>query len=411
MKIAFIVSSFPALSETFILNQIVGLIDCKHDLYIFASNKLGDSKIYSDVMRYDFLSRTYYWHMPASKILRVIKAIRLILTNFHRDPLAILKSLNVIKYGKEALSLYLLYAVIPFLGRRSFDIIHCHFGPNGRLGVLLREIGVIKGKIITTFHGYDVNVINEPAQYAKLFYQGDLFTVNTNFTKRKVMELGGNPKKILKLPVGLSLDKFIFKEKSIEPGGEIRILTVARLVEKKGLCYSIRAVAKIIRKYSSYNLKYRIAGEGPLESNLKSLISELEILDSVQLLGPCGQDEVRRLYQQSHIFLLSSVTANNGDREGQGLVLQEAQAMGLPIVSTLHNGIPEGVLDGKSGFLVPEKDVNALAEKLGYLIEHPEIWPEMGRAGRRFVEENYDINKLNDQLVEIYRNLLDGELP
>jgi colanic acid/amylovoran biosynthesis glycosyltransferase len=118
------------------------------------------------------------------------------------------------------------------------------------------------------------------------------------------------------------------------------------------------------------------------------------------------QDEVRELYADSHIFILSSVTAANGDREGQGLVLQEAQAMGLPVLSTLHNGIPDGVLDGESGFLVPEKDADALAEKLTYLIENPENWPEMGLAGRKFVEERYDINKLNDRLVKIYEQIL-----
>jgi len=72
-------------------------------------------------------------------------------------------------------------------------------------------------------------------------------------------------------------------------------------------------------------------------------------------------------------------------------------------------GIPEGVLNGKSGFLVPEKDVDALAEKIVYLIEHPEIWPDMGKYERKFVEEKYDIKKLNQKLVEIYQNLVRGK--
>lgn len=88
------------------------------------------------------------------------------------------------------------------------------------------------------------------------------------------------------------------------------------------------------------------------------------------------------------------------------MVLAETQFIGLPVISTLHNGIPEGVLDGKSGFLVPELNVEALAERLHYLIEHPEVWPEMGRCGRDFVEKHYDIKKLNQQLVKIYQNLL-----
>ena len=83
----------------------------------------------------------------------------------------------------------------------------------------------------------------------------------------------------------------------------------------------------------------------------------------------------------------------------------EAMALGLPIVSTRHSGIPELVKDGFSGFLVAERDVDALADRLSHLVEHPEIWPEVGGAGRAFVEANYNIDKLNDRLIEIYQSL------
>ena len=411
MKIAFIVGEFPALSETFILNQITGLIDRGHEVDIFASGKRNDPKVHPDVEKYDLLSRTYYRHMPTNKVWRVIKALGLIVINFYKNPIAILKSLNIFKYGKKALSLELLYATIPFLDKGPYDIVHCHFGPNGNLGVVLREIGAFKAKIITSFHGYDVNVINNRAFYTQLFRQGDLFTANTDFTKRRIVELGGTPEKIVKLPVGLSLSKFPFKERVLQPGAAVIILTVARLVEKKGLEYSIRAVAQVIKRHPDWNLKYKIAGDGPLKHKLESLISELDVKDKIELVGSCHQEEIKDLYQEAHIFVLASVTAQSGDREGQALVLQEAQAAGLPVIATLHNGIPEGVLNGKSGFLVPERDVDALAERLEYLIEHPEIWPEMGRAGRKFVEEHYNIDKLNDRLVEIYKKLLNGEIP
>ena len=84
----------------------------------------------------------------------------------------------------------------------------------------------------------------------------------------------------------------------------------------------------------------------------------------------------------------------------------EAQATGLPVVSTFHSGIPEIVENGKSGFLVQERDVNTLAEKIDFLIQHPELREEMGRYGRKFVEQKFDIKKLNKRLVEIYSNLL-----
>lgn len=410
MKIAFIVGTFPTLSETFILSQITGLLDLGHEVDIFAGYNPNQEKVQPNVEKYQLTEHVYYFNMPAKKAKRVLKGLGLLVTNFHKAPARLLRTLNIFKYGKDALSLRILYAVIPFLGKeQKYDIIHCHFGPNGNLGVLLREIGILKGKIITTFYGYDINVIKQPELYAYLFQEGNLFIVNTNFSKRKVIELGGPSGKILVLPLGLYLDRFPFKRISIKSGDEVKILTVARLVEKKGLEYSIRAVAEVVRRHPDWSLKYRIAGGGVLEDKLKFLISELGVINKVELLGESDQDEINKLYQESHIFILSSVTAENGDREGQALVLQEAQAVGLPVLSTLHNGIPEGVLDGQSGFLVPERDVDALAERLEYLIEHPKIWPVMGKTGRRFIEERYDIKKLSQQLVEIYQNLIGGK--
>jgi len=407
MKIAFIVGGFPRLSETFILNQITGFLDLGHDVEIFAEENLKEGKVHSDVEKYQLLKRVHYFAMPYNKIRRILKAFFLIIKNFHKAPLKILKSLNIFEYGKAALSLRLLYSLIPFLDK-NFDILHCHFGPNGIIGIYLKKMG-ISGKYITTFHGYDVNgypkIMGENV-YNDLFNDGDLFTTNTNFTKQQILKLECQEKKIIILPVGLGIEKFRFSTRKIQHGKYIKILTVGRLVEKKGHKYAIQAIAKIIKKYK--NIKYIVAGEGFLRNELEELVEDLRIKKYVKFLGAVERKEVLKLYQQAHIFVLSSVTASNGDQEGQALVIQEAQAMGLPIVSTLHNGIPEGVLDGKSGFLVPEGDVRAISEKLEYLIEHPEIWPNMGQCGRKFVEERYDINKLNQRLVEIYQNLIDS---
>ncbi len=105
--------------------------------------------------------------------------------------------------------------------------------------------------------------------------------------------------------------------------------------------------------------------------------------------------------------MLPSVTASNGDREGQGLVLQEAQMAGLPVLSTWHNGIPDGVLDGQTGFLVPEKDVDSLAEKLEYLIQNRVLWPQIGHAGQEFVRNKFDVNIVVDKLISLYERLIE----
>jgi colanic acid/amylovoran biosynthesis glycosyltransferase len=207
--------------------------------------------------------------------------------------------------------------------------------------------------------------------------------------------------------MGINLEKFKFFERKKQSEETIRILTVGSLFEKKGHKYAIQAIAKIIKNYNK--IEYIIAGDGSLRNELEDLVEDLHIKKYVKFLGAVEQKEVLKLYQQAHIYILPSVTASNGDQEGIPVVLMEAQATGLPIISTYHTGISEGVLDGKSGFLVPERDVDALTEKLEYLIEHPEIWPDMGQYGRKFVEEYYDINKLNQRLVEIYQNLIEGK--
>jgi colanic acid/amylovoran biosynthesis glycosyltransferase len=109
---------------------------------------------------------------------------------------------------------------------------------------------------------------------------------------------------------------------------------------------------------------------------------------------------------EAHILLMPSITAANGDTEGQGLVLQEAQACGLPVLATDHNGFPEGMLPGLSGFLVPERDIESMAEKLAYMIEQPHLWPGWGRAGRAHIEAHYDIRKLSLRLEQLYRQAI-----
>ena len=127
----------------------------------------------------------------------------------------------------------------------------------------------------------------------------------------------------------------------------------------------------------------------------------------IHLAGPLPSAEIKELMNKAHIFLLASVTASDGDQEGIPVSLKEAMATGLPVISTRHSGIPELVQDGISGLLVPERDVDALAEKCEYLIQHPQRCMEMGRAGRKFVEENFEISKLNQGLVELYTQSLE----
>src|SRR5262249_20156911 len=131
----------------------------------------------------------------------------------------------------------------------------------------------------------------------------------------------------------------------------------------------------------------------------------LGFISSVIFHGPQSSASIKALLAEAHVFVLASVSVQ-GDQEGQGLVLQEAQACGLPIVATRHGAFSEGLIDGESGFLVPERDAEALAERLQFLYSRPQQWAKMGEAGRQFVALKYDIHKLNQRLVELYRETI-----
>ena len=408
MRVAFFVDVFPALSDTFILNQMTGLIDRGHELDIYAYHKSPSQKVHDDITAYALLDRTTYLPaMPANRLLRALKGSALALANLHKNPRAFLNLIRRHQHGSRSTSVNLTYAMIPFLkAEHEYDIIHCHQGLIGIQVAFLRQYGLIKGKLLTTFYGYDVTFCSSTPSgkqwYQHLFEQGDWYIAISTFISESAVALGCPPDKISKLPVGLKMSDYHFTEKHPNDDGKVNILTVGRLSEKKGMEFSITAVAQVAKKHP--NIQYNIVGDGPLHEPLQQLINDLGAQNNITLLGWHTQQEVQQLYNNSHIFMLTSVTAANGDKEGQALVLQEAQAAGLPVISTIHNGIPEGVIDGQSAFLVPERDVPATADRLTYLIEHAETWPKMGAAGRNFVQERYNTEHLADQLVNIYQH-------
>ena len=294
MKIAFIVTEFPSLSQTFVLNQITGLIDLGHEVDIFADDAGKNSKIHEDVKKYKLLYHTrIYSTIPKNKILRIFKGLIYILKYIHRRPLVVLRSLNIFKYGKNAAFFRYLFLIIPFLDKTPYDIIHCHFGPCGNHALFLRELGAISGKIITTFHGFDIaRDIKAKGNhvYKDLFKKGDLFLPISMCWKEKLISLGCPEDKIVLHRMGIDVHKFRFSRHKIRDDNKIKIVTVARLVEKKGVRYGIQAVAKLLKAYP--NIEYIIAGDGPLKADLLSLIKQLDINKNVKLLGWKEQEEI-----------------------------------------------------------------------------------------------------------------------
>lgn len=404
LQIAFLVNEFPCISETFILNQITGLLEFGHDVHIFAYRAADNPKQHTAISKWNLFNKTKYFSpIPQSRWRRSGRLLRILLQYSLRRPLRIWKCLDFKKYGiyESVNHLFLLEPLI----NEDYDVIHCQYGILGKSWVYLKDIMDVK--LVTSFPGYDLTRFvkeNGPSVYKELFEKGDVFLPVCEYFAKRLRELGCPKDRIYVHHLGVDAAKFSFPERQAG-SKEIKFFTVARLVEKKGLEYSIKAVARLVRQHPT--VQYTIAGGGPLRSQLENLIYELEMKNHIHLAGPLPSEEISELMNQAHVFILASVTAKDGDQEGMPVSLMEAMATGLPVISTRHSGIPELVQDGISGLLVPERDVDALAEKCEYLIRHPQCCAEMGRAGRKFVEENFEISKLNRKLVDLYTRSLE----
>jgi len=238
--------------------------------------------------------------------------------------------------------------------------------------------------------------------YRNLFERGDCFISISEYNYSNLVKFGLDKEKIVNLPVGIDLGRFPDQNphKTLIPGSPIKIATVARLVEEKGLYYGILAIHEVLQQAPELKIKYFLVGEGPLKDELTTLIEKLQLGKIVNFLGSLNQDDVVNTLMQSHIFLLPSVA------EALPVCLMEAQAAFLPVVATDVGSVDQVVVDGEAGFIARSGNVQDLAIKLKTLLKHPEKWSEMGQSGRKHVENYYDIDKLNDKLVQIYHALL-----
>lgn len=410
MRIAFLVDQFPSLSETFILNQITGLIDRGHEVDIYSDRPANTQKTHAEIQQYNLLDRTYYTPIPTNALGRIISAIFLFLRHFLTAPKVLLRAINFVRYnstnyGKPASFLKPLHLIIPWLDKDPYDIILCHYGRNGLKATLLRDLGITQGKIAVFFHGYDISCyldIYGENTYNYLFEQADILLPISQHWQKKLIDLGGNPNKTLVHHMGIDCIKFNYIKPSSQE--QFSLLSVARLVEKKGLEYSIRAVAQLIPQYP--NLQYLIIGDGILKQELENLIEQLNVSNQIKLLGWKQQQEIISIMENSALVLAPSVTSDNGDCEGIPVCLMESMAKGLPVISTYHSGIPELIEDGRSGYLLPERDISGIVSTIEILLNDIKLRTQIGLAGRKKVEQEYNIKLLNNRLEEILHQLI-----
>lgn len=407
MKLTFFTMRFPVASETFVLNQVTHFIDAGYDVEIISVFPGDLVNRHGAFDEYGLAAKTHYL-LPEEKISlkdKLGQRLKLVLPKITK--VSLLRSLNVRRYGAQ--SSKLLLPAIVANARQTYvaDIFLVHFGYAGALANKLRELGILKGKQATVFHGADISrrhILDEHKQdYRNLFQQSELMLPISHLWQNKLIEMGCPPEKIHVTRMGIEPEKFNFQPRDAFHT-PLRIVSVARLTEKKGLDVAVKASA--ILKQRGGRFQYTIIGNGDQDRMMRDFIAREEMDDCVTMPGFKPQEEIRQALNQADIFLLPSKTAADGDMEGIPVALMEAMAVGLPVVSTFHSDIPELIENDVSGWLVKEDDAEALAETLLKLSEGAVDVAPVVAAARQKVETEFNQHIAYRELAQILEQMV-----
>ena len=291
-------------------------------------------------------------------------------------------------------------------------LIHAHFGPSGCLAIpLSRALDV---PLVVTFHGFDATMTDQAlsrgsypdrtfvAGRAKLRSGARKVIAVSEFIKRRLVAQGFDPAAVEVSYIGVDTQRFL---PCVGGARKRNVLYVGRMVPKKGCEYLIRAMSAVNRTRPDVTLT--LVGDGPSMLSLKRLASELRV--RAEFLGAQPHDAVRAHMNSSTVLCAPSVTAENGDAEGLGMILLEAQACGTPVVGSRSGGMPEALIEGTTGLLAEEGDVDGLATNLSRILDDERFAARMGEAGRAHVCRNFDIRDRTARLELLYDQILNGE--
>ncbi|MGE5620955.1 MAG: glycosyltransferase [archaeon] len=298
-----------------------------------------------------------------------------------------------------------------YLNLISPSLIHAHMGYEAARW--LKFVKRFNIPLITTFYGLDISQLGRVPKwrrrYQDLFEYGVTFLAEGSHLKKQLVDLGCPSDKVIVQHLGVNVEAYI--PKKIELNNRKRIvLQVSTFREKKGIEYSLEAIA--IARESYPDILFRLIGKGDnqeADNRIKRIIHKLHLENNVELMGALPYGRTIEEMSNCDIFIHPSVTASNGDNEGGAPVgVIEASALGLPVVATFHADIPEVILNNKTGYLVEERNSEALALKILQLLNSPEKMKEFGESGRSHILRNYNLSIQINKLTKIYENVING---
>lgn len=387
-RIAYLLKKFPRLSETFILNELLGLQDHDVELHVFSRRAPDDEPRHPELGR---LSAS----VEVLPHPRTIDPWTLLFGGADGPWDALLARLPDLVRALDGFDLPRLPELVGeavYLRRRcaelGIDHVHVHFGTDAAVVAwILSELGGPGYSI--TLHAKDIYRSSVDAGRLERVVAGSAFSVtvcDANVRHLATMLGDAGRARVRRLYNGIDLTVHGVWDGARD---EAHVLSVGRLVEKKGFDVLLAALAHL--RDAGRTLRATFVGDGEERDALVALRDSLGLSASVTFAGPLPQDEVRRLLGTATLFALPCRVGTDGNRDALPTVLLEALAWGLPVVSTPVTGIPEIVGEGRAGLLVPEDDPRSLAVAMARLLDEPALRDELAEAGRRRAVEHFDV--------------------
>ena len=290
-----------------------------------------------------------------------------------------------------------------YLKKHKIDLVFAEYGPTGGETVDICE--GLKIPLITHFHGFDAyhfDTIKEYGEkYKRVFeYSSKIISVSKDMTEQ-LIKLGADREKIIYNPCGAD-ESFL----GINPDyNSDHCFFVGRFCDKKAPYFVLMAFQKAVQKNN--NLKLTMAGDGPLRETCMNLAEHFGISDKVSFPGVVTPEQVREYMKNSFCYVQHSITSITGDSEGTPVGVMEASAAGLPVVATRHAGIKDVIIEGETGILVDEKDVDSMAEAIIKLAEDRDLCRKMGSKGKEFISNGFTAQQRVEVLNELIKKVLE----
>lgn len=369
-KIALFSTSFLAYSQTFIYDEITSHSP-DYEIEVFCKSRMNED-------RFPFEN----YHNPKGKVAEYVYQNMAYSPSFNR----------IIKKG-------------------NFDLIHAHFGTGAVYA--LPYVKKFDLPFVVTFWGNDVSALIGKQRYdpnrwryilkaPEILERADIVLAVSNEMKQILSEIADVEHKTRLYHQGIDLTNF--SPGSFSNEGPVNILLIGRFTQKKGHIVALKAFKKVLDSGKKATLTF--IGDGELMETCQKYVQQNNIGDHVNFAGVMTQKEIAEYLKNTDMLLVPSIVADDHDREGSPTVIREASASGIPVIGTYHAGIWECIEDGKTGFLVAERDINTLADRIMTLIDDHELRSEMGKNARIKMENEFNLQKQVALLESYYEEAI-----